>query len=95
MLSAMRSHSGLIQPASPFNQPQDYLRNVASAQQRRGGNQFSVNAKRRHNARIDPPPDATTQRDRNHRTMMKGKLRAVGLNELLGCPARIIQQSGD
>jgi hypothetical protein len=36
------------------------------------------------NARINPPPDDTIQRERNHRTMMKGKLRAVGLNELLG-----------
>jgi hypothetical protein len=67
MLSAMRSHSGLIQPASPFNQPQDYLRNVASAQQRRGGNQFSVNAKRRHNDGDNPPrASAFNLRRRKH-----------------------------
>ena len=40
------------------------------------------------NARIDPPPDDTTQAMSQGTSIMKGKLRAVGLNELLDCAAR-------
>jgi hypothetical protein len=36
------------------------------------------------NARINPPPDDTTQLASQDTRLMKGKLRAVGLNELLG-----------
>jgi hypothetical protein len=35
------------------------------------------------NARINPPPDDTTQATSQDIRLMKGKLRAVGLNELL------------
>ncbi|HEU0143148.1 MAG TPA: hypothetical protein VFQ47_00025 [Nitrososphaera sp.] len=38
----------------------------------------------RPNARINPPPDDTIQRELNQQMLMKGKLRAVGFNELLG-----------
>jgi len=41
------------------------------------------------NARINPPPDANNQPARNYRTMMRGKLRAVGFNELLDAAVRL------
>jgi hypothetical protein len=36
------------------------------------------------NARIKPPLDDTIQAGRSHISLMNDKLRAVGLNELLG-----------
>ena len=36
------------------------------------------------NARINPTADIITQRKSEHPMLMKGKLRRVGLNELLG-----------
>ncbi len=44
-------------------------------------------------ARINPPLDATIQASRSQRKLMKDKLRAVGLNELLGADERIINTS--
>src|SRR5437764_7655640 len=42
----------------------------------------------------NPPPDDTTQANRSATTLMKAKLRAVGLNELLGSlVSRFIQQA--
>jgi hypothetical protein len=43
-----------------------------------------INHKRQQpNARINSPPDNTTQASRSYTTLMKDTLRAFGLNELL------------
>ena len=54
-------HYGLIQFSRTFNQPLDDFANVIITQQRRGGRQVTSNAKRRHNARIDPTAEALYQ----------------------------------
>ena len=40
----------------------------------------------RPNARINPPADNNTQVGRSRTRLMKGKLRRVGFNEMLGSP---------
>ena len=39
---------------------------------------------KRHNARINQPPDENTQPTSQDARLMRGTLRAVGFNELLG-----------
>jgi hypothetical protein len=53
MFNAMSFHLGLIQFAAPLNPPLDYPHKPNIIQLRSGGNQLRVNAKRRHNARIN------------------------------------------
>ena len=48
---------------------------------------LSFTIQQESNARINPPPDDTTQPASQDTMFMKGKLREVGLNELLDCAA--------
>ena len=85
----MSFHHGIIQLASCSTNLSHYPPKLDILQLRHGGNQLQVNAKRRHNARINPPPDDTTQATSQDTMLMKAKLRAVGLNELLGAASSL------
>jgi hypothetical protein len=69
---------------------------LSSIQSRRERPQHSILKVSGHqpNARINPPPDANGNTRSNRTTLMKGKLRAVGLNELLGVPLIIARCKG-
>ena len=60
-----------------------YSHQMHHLQQRRGGSLLHINEKRRHNARINPPADDTTQPKSQHPMFIKAMLRRVGFNELL------------
>jgi hypothetical protein len=44
-----------------------------------------ITSLQKSNARINPPPDEIIQAARSDTSIIKGKLRAVGFNELFGC----------